>query len=131
MRVIISRLEKADVLIDPDYGTPIGGSAGMVYKDVEIEGQVNLANKSFQALMRSQAGDQSKTFGYIVVLKAEMERIGYIKKGDKIKEVGPLAAPTVFDDVVVVEVRGQAPLRGDFLFYHVEFEENKTQHSVS
>jgi len=130
IRVMIKKLNKPDIIIDDDYGTPVGGNVGLTRDDaIEIEAQINLGNKKYFAMMRAQDGDKNLTQGHLFISKNAMDLKGFsVAKGDKIVEVGPAGSAQKFNSIIT-EVRPESPLNGDFLFIVAEFEEDKDQHT--
>ena len=130
IRVVIRKILRSDTYVDPDFGNPVGGEAGIMYSDpIELEGQVNFGKKVFQKFLNTQAGDSNNSAGHIVFLKRKLDELGVkIDKGDKIVEIGPSGSAQIVD-FVIDEVRPESPWRGDFLLFYAQFKDNRDTNS--
>jgi len=123
MRIVLAPLDKVSTHVDSDFREPIGVKQRPA--EVIVTGQVNLGlvkNKRFELVKRSRTGDVEDLFGRLVFKKTDLVAQGVmIEKGWKVLRAGPSGSETIIDGVII-EVRPESPLNGDFLLIYVEFE---------
>lgn len=128
MRVVIEQIREEETVIDPDFGTPVGNIQRT--EQFEIQAQINFLRKKNRILTPTKSGDEEKTKGRMLVAKKDLDKSGItLKKGDKIIEAGPEGNALQIDGFIR-EIRGESPLRGQFLFIVAVFEEDRDKHTV-
>lgn len=129
VRIKFQRLNRTDVVIDEDFGEPIGGDI-LQTEIIEFEGQVNLRGGPYKRRSPSLSGDEGATNGHLVLVLEEMIEAGLatgsvgdevefvLQKGDRIVQI---ASQVVGFEII--EIRPESPLDGDFLLVYIGFKQ--------